>query len=73
MDPEIKALLILMREYIIEHEMQMGECVAWNKLKRMAGIGADRRSDLEWLVAHDPTTPYPYRPERLDMPGAITS
>lgn len=46
---EIKALLITMRRYIIRHDVQIGECVAWNDLKQQFGIGQSTEADEQWL------------------------
>lgn len=67
MDDEIKALLIEMRQYMIEHDVMMGECVAWSKLKKMVGIGIDQRQELEWLVARNPDVRWRMALERLDV------
>jgi hypothetical protein len=38
---EIKALVTEMRKYIIYHGLLIGECVAWNKLKSLFGVGEE--------------------------------
>lgn len=38
-DEETRRLLIEMRKYIVYHGLLIGECVAWNKLKELYGIG----------------------------------
>lgn len=45
----IKAALIEMRLYIMHHGVLMGECVGWNKLKKMFGVGVDEAEDMKWL------------------------
>lgn len=37
----VKANLIEMRRYVLHHGVLLGECVAWNKLKEMFGVGME--------------------------------
>jgi hypothetical protein len=46
---EIKALLIQMRRYIISHRVRIGECVAWDDLKKRFGVGRRDELDEEWM------------------------
>jgi hypothetical protein len=46
---EARALLIEMREYVFHHGILIGECVAWDRLKEMHGVGLDRDADLAWV------------------------
>lgn len=50
---EIKAELIRMRKYVRHHQFGIGECVAWNKLKRMFGVGYLDQEDWDWLSAYE--------------------
>ncbi len=51
---EVKALLIQMRDYIINHDLLMGECVAWDKLKRKFGVRqSSRDADHAWLRRYE--------------------
>lgn len=45
----VRALLIEMRRYVMHHGVPIGECVAWNKLKSLFGIGIDEAADAAWL------------------------
>lgn len=45
----IRAQIIRMREYILSHDMLMGECLAWNELKQQFGVGKDREVEKQWL------------------------
>jgi hypothetical protein len=48
-----RALLIKMRRYIMQHDLQIGECVAWNRLKRRYGVGqSSSAADEAWLAAY---------------------
>lgn len=48
-----KALLIKMRRYIMQHDLQIGECVAWNRLKQRFGVGqSSTEADEAWLAAY---------------------
>lgn len=40
-DQELRELVLDIRRYVIYHELPIGECVAWNKLKQMTGVGQD--------------------------------
>lgn len=46
---EIRALLIKMRRYIIEHDLLIGECTAWQTLKRKFNVGKDWEAEDAWL------------------------
>lgn len=37
----VKELVIEMRRYAIYHGLLIGECVAWNELKKLLGVGQD--------------------------------
>lgn len=50
---EIKAELIRMRKYIMHHGVPIGDCVAWNKLKKMFEIGICKEDDLAWLKTYE--------------------
>jgi hypothetical protein len=41
-----------MRQYVIHHGHLIGECVAWNKLKELYGVGLDQDADEAWLRAY---------------------
>lgn len=49
MSDDVKALLIETRQYIVYHDLLIGECVAWRRLKELAGIGEDSDKDNAWL------------------------
>lgn len=49
----IKADLIRMRKYVMYHNVGIGECVAWNRLKKEFGIGNDSAEDDAWLKAYE--------------------
>lgn len=52
---EIRALVIEMRRYMLRHDINMGECVAWNKLKHrflVAESSTGWQDDLRWLEQH---------------------
>jgi hypothetical protein len=53
----IKAELIRMRKYVIFHGIRLGECVAWNKLKKMFGVGNRDQEDVDWLAAYTKAEP----------------
>jgi|HubBroStandDraft_4_1064222.scaffolds.fasta_scaffold00070_22 hypothetical protein len=42
---ETRRLLIEMRKYVVFHNLLIGECVAWRKLKEMYGI---TNEGLDW-------------------------
>ena len=51
---EIKANLIMMRKYIIFHQIGIGECCAWNRLKEAFGVGQTTdEADWAWLDAYE--------------------
>lgn len=37
-DQEIRKLVEEMRKYILHHGILIGECIAWNKLKKVTGV-----------------------------------
>lgn len=50
----VKALLIQMRGYIISHGLLIGECVAWNQLKRKFCVGqSSSEDDTYWLMCYE--------------------
>ena len=49
----IKAELIRMRKYVIHKGIPIGECVAWNKLKKMFGVGIRDQDDWDWLKEYE--------------------
>ena len=51
---EIKANLIMMRKYIIFHQIGIGECCAWNRLKEAFGVGQTTdEDDWAWLANYE--------------------
>jgi hypothetical protein len=50
---EIKANLIRMRKYVIFHQLGIGECVAWNRLKEAFGVGKKDEDDWAWLANYE--------------------
>ncbi len=51
---EIRANLIKMRKYIIFHQIGIGECCAWNRLKEAFGVGQTTdEADWAWLDAYE--------------------
>lgn len=38
---KLRELVIEMRRYFIAHGLMTGECVAWDKVKKMFGVGQD--------------------------------
>lgn len=36
---ELRQLVIDVRKYVISHGLLLGECVAWDKLKQLTGVG----------------------------------
>jgi hypothetical protein len=51
---EIKANLIKMRKYLIFHQIGIGECCAWNRLKEAFGVGQTTdEADWAWLDAYE--------------------
>ena len=47
---DTRALLVEVRQYVMHHGLLIGECVAWNKLKEMHGVGEDQEADERWLA-----------------------
>lgn len=45
----IKAKLILMRRFAIQHDLQIGECIAWRDLKNQFGVGQNDEEDEAWM------------------------
>lgn len=42
---EARALLAGVRHYVMQHGILIGECVAWNVLKSLVGIGQSKEAD----------------------------
>lgn len=47
-----RARLVRMRRYITRHDLQIGECVAWNEIKSQFGVGLDADNDNAWLATY---------------------
>jgi hypothetical protein len=48
---DVKELVIRLRQYIVQNDLLMGECAAWNQLKKVFHVAQDRdgwEKDLEW-------------------------
>jgi multidrug efflux pump subunit AcrA (membrane-fusion protein) len=50
---EVRALLIRMRMYVISHDLMIGECVAWNALKKKFDVGQVSELDAAWLKEYE--------------------
>lgn len=50
---EIKAHLIVMRQWIVRKGLLTGECVAWARIKEEFGIGESDTADQEWLREYE--------------------
>ena len=44
---DVRALVIEIRRYVIAHDLLLGECVAWDRLKKLVGVGQDRHCPSE--------------------------
>jgi hypothetical protein len=50
---KIKSELILMRKYVIHHGIGIGECCAWDRLKKEFDVGQTTEEDDErWLAQY---------------------
>lgn len=50
----VKALLIKMRRYVMNHGLLIGECCAWNDLKRKFCVGqSSTEADEHWLREYE--------------------
>jgi hypothetical protein len=67
-----KAQLIKTRRYIMRHDLQIGECVAWNALKAQFSVGEDTEKDDDWLAwwtqAMQPRELFPPPPATAEEP-----
>lgn len=51
---EVKALIIQIRKYAIGHDLAIGECVAWDRLKKKFGAGqSSNEADWAWLARYE--------------------
>lgn len=50
---EIKAHLIVMRQWIVRKGLLTGECIAWSRLKEEFGVGKDDTADTAWLRQYE--------------------
>lgn len=48
-----KAEMIRMRKYVMIRSIPIGDCVAWNKLKKVFGMGNREQDDRDWLEAYE--------------------
>jgi hypothetical protein len=48
----IRAELILLRKYVIHHGIGIGECCAWERLKKEFDVGQTTPEDDERWLAH---------------------